>query len=292
MRDQAPAPPPARLTEEPRPAGETRAPQADGGPARHTEQAEAPAASVTAGAAPAAHAPAEGDLGERSREEPAHPGVSLSPPGVVPESDVRVHSPAAAQPHHNVAPWVEDLGELPPGYGDGRLVSLLRDPRTIFVYWDLSPAQLEQAFHGLGPGRALLKLWTAPQGGEFLREVEVNLEVRGWYVRELPPGIDLRVELWVAGERGARLIRAARPLRLPPAEASTVWDEIYVGIPLGRRLGRGEPLSGGQPLQWRAAPAEKPTEPPAPQRFLGSSERFGISSDRFPSSSPARKDGK
>src|SRR5438128_4521003 len=163
--------------------------------------------------------PAAPEVGERSGEEPAHPGVPLAPPGVIPESDVRVHSPAAAQPHHHLGLWAEELGELPWTYGDGRLVTLLRDPRTIFVSWDLSQQQIEQAFGGLGAARAMLKLWTAPQGGEFLREMEVHLEARGWYVRELLPGLDLRVELWAVGERGARMIRAARPVRLPPAEA-------------------------------------------------------------------------
>ena len=79
-------------------------------------------------------------------------------------------------------------------------------------------------------------------------------------MRELPPGLDLKVELWAIGERGARMIRAARPVRLPPAEPSNVWDEIYVTLPLGRRLGRG-----GQ-----SAPEVPPR---TPQRFLGSSER-------------------
>src|ERR1700719_655548 len=35
--------------------------------------------------------------GNRHRETPAHPGVPLAPPGIVPESDVRTHSPAAAR---------------------------------------------------------------------------------------------------------------------------------------------------------------------------------------------------
>jgi hypothetical protein len=120
----------------------------------------------------------------------------------------------------------------------------------------------------------VLKVWTAPQGGEFLRETDVHLEARGWYLRDLPPGLDLRVELWAVGERGARMMRAARPVRLPPADPSNIWDEIYVNIPLGRRLGRGEPLTGGQPLQWRAGQTAAEGQPGAPQPYLGSSERL------------------
>ena len=204
---------------------------------------------------------------------PSHPGVQLSPPGVISESDVRTHSPGAAHPQQRLGIWAEELGELPWSYGDGRMVTLLRDPRTIYVYWDLSQGQVDQAFAGLGEARAELRLWSSGQGAELLREIEVQLEARGWYVRELPPGLDLKVELWAIGERGARMIRAARPVRLPPAEPSNVWDEIYVTLPLGRRLGRGESLTGGQALQWRAGQSAPEVPPRTPQRFLGSSER-------------------
>src|SRR2546427_8572241 len=84
--------------------------------------------------------------------------------------------------------------------------SLVRDPLTIYVYWDLSQQQIEQAFGGLGSARASLKLWNA-RGGDLVREVEVHLEARGWYVRELPGALELRVELWAQGEKGARLLR-------------------------------------------------------------------------------------
>src|SRR5712691_2025070 len=43
----------------------------------------------------AAEKPQNGNL---HREHPANPGVPLAPPGIVPESDVRTHSPAAAKP--------------------------------------------------------------------------------------------------------------------------------------------------------------------------------------------------
>src|SRR2546427_3178856 len=39
--------------------------------------------------------------------------------------------------------------------------SLIRDPQTVYVYWDLSQQQIEQAFGGLGSARASLKLWNA-----------------------------------------------------------------------------------------------------------------------------------
>ncbi|HEX9604289.1 MAG TPA: DUF4912 domain-containing protein [Myxococcales bacterium] len=194
-------------------------------------------------------APQNGNL---HHELPAHPGVPLAPPGIVPESDVRTHSPAAAMPPKEHG-FVEELGELPWTYGDGRLLALIRDPQTIYVYWDLSQQQIEQAFGGLGTSRASLKLWNV-RGNELLREIEVHLESRGWYVRELPSALELRVELWALGDRGARMLRAARPIKLPPAQPSDVLDEVYASLPLGSAL-RGDPVAGGRPLAWKSGGA-------------------------------------
>jgi hypothetical protein len=214
-------------------------------------------------------APQNGNL---HQEEPAHPGVPLAPPGIVPESDVRTHSPAAAVPPKEHG-YAEELGELPWTYGDGRLVALIRDPQTIYVYWDLSQQQIEQAFGGLGTARASLKLWNV-RGGDLVREVEVHLESRGWYVRELSSALEVRVELWALGERGARLLRAARPIRLPPSQPSDVLDEVYATLPLGTPL-RGDPVIGGRPLAWKSGAAPPGWERRMQPRYAATSSRPG-----------------
>jgi hypothetical protein len=177
--------------------------------------------------------------GQPAATQPSHPGAALSPEGIVPESDVRTHSPGAAAPSGGNASGDPggpgELGELPKGYGDGRLVCLVRDPSCAYIYWDLSQQQIEQAFGGLGAARAALKLWSLK--GDLVREVEVHLEARGWYVRDLVPGAELRVELWALGEHGARLLRAARPLRLPPAVPSDDLNLEYLEVPAWQQLG-------------------------------------------------------
>ncbi|GAC1538444.1 MAG: hypothetical protein NVS2B9_05020 [Myxococcales bacterium] len=203
-----------------------------------------------------------------AREEPAHPGASLSPPGTVPESDVRTHSPAAATPPRERLAFEEDLGELPWGYGDGRLICLVRDPSTLYVYWDLSQEQIKQAFGGLGSAQAILKLCTLR--GELVRQVEVHLGGRCWYVSGLPPGAELRAELWAAGEKGARLLRSGRPVRLPAAGPLNVLGEFYAVLPVGVPLPRDGQLSGGRPLDWKAG-----AEPPDWDRRVGA--RLGAS---------------
>jgi uncharacterized protein len=187
--------------------------------------------------------------------KPSPPGVPLAPPGIAPESDVRVHSPSSAAPsshdHSN-----DGLGELPWGYGDGRLVALVRDPETLFIYWDFTGHQVEQAFSGLGAARAVVKLWNARgAGAELVRECDVHLEARGWYLRDLPSGMELRVEIWAVGERGARLLRAARPVRLPPSVQSDQLEAVYLRLPLDHSLRDG--LTRADPLNYGgAAPSE------------------------------------
>jgi hypothetical protein len=188
---------------------------------------------------------------------PMAPGVPLAPPGIPPESDVRVQSPSAAQPPPSHAQFDARLGELPSGYGDGRLVALIRDPSTLYVYWDFAPLQVEQAFFALGNARAVAKLWNVRGGaGEALvREQDVHLEARGWYLHDLPPGTELRVEVWAVGEKGSRLLRAARPVRLPPATPSDQHEAFYLRVPLDHSLREG--LYRGSPLQYGgAAPSE------------------------------------
>ena len=170
---------------------------------------------------------------------------------------MRTHSPAAAAPPRDapaaglLGVFREDLGELPLGYGDGRLVTLVRDPATLFIYWDFSPHQIEQGFAGLGSARALLRLWNGrQQGGEPVREVEVSLDARSWYLRELPAGVELRVELWAVGEKGARMLRAARPTKLPQALPSTVLEEFYANLALEVPLLKDGQFTGGRPLAW------------------------------------------
>jgi hypothetical protein len=200
-------------------------------------------------------APSEGD---QHRGEPAHPGVPLAPPGIVPESDVRLHTPWAAAPLPSHGHVNEGLGELPSGYFDGRLVGLVRDPATLFVYWDFSPQQIEQAFAGLGGSRAVIKLVQPKEGaGEVVREEEVHLDARGWYLRDLPPAVELRIEVWAVGDRGARMLRAARPLRLPPSSPSETTAAFYLSLPLDHPLpsggvppGQPHDPGGGAPAGW------------------------------------------
>jgi hypothetical protein len=261
------------------PKSSTRTPREPPAKADASEPAKAAAKADRSEPAKAAAKPAAthakngqepGRTPDQHQAGPVHPGVPLAPPGIVPESDVRVHTPAAAMPPPEHGHVNEGLGELPWAYGDARLVSLVRDPTTLFVYWDFSQHQIDQAFAGLGAAHAVLKLLNARNGnGDLVREAEVRLEARGWYVRDLPPGVEARAELWAVGERGSRLMRAGRPIRLPPAVPSEQLETFYVRITLDQPIAGG--ISTGRPLNYGgSAPAgwERRLQP---RSFSGSS---------------------
>ena len=233
---------------------------ADGGPMPATERA---GAAVPPGQKP----PQRSDPPNQHHEEPRHPGVPLAPPGIAPESDVRVHSPSSAAPQPSHGHVNEGLGELPWGYGDGRLVALVRDPATLFVYWDFSPQQVEQAFAGLGAARAVLKLLDART--ELVRATEVRLDARGWYLRDLPPGVELRAELWALGEKGARMLRSARPVKMPAASPSDQLEAFYLRLPLDHSLRDG--IQTGRPLSYGGSAPPGWERRVQPRPFSGSS---------------------
>jgi hypothetical protein len=150
----------------------------------------------------------------------------------------------------------EGLGELPRGYGDGRLIALVRDPSTLFLYWDFSSQQIEGAFDGLGAGHARLKLWSVHAGGnELLRESEIHLDARGHYARDLPPGHEVRAEIWAVGDKGARMLRASRPVKLPPASESDDFELFWLRLRLDQPLRDLKARRGGvaSPRGQRAA---------------------------------------
>lgn len=185
-------------------------------------------------------------------------GAGLAPPGTPAESDFRSRSPRAAdlpstEPYNPEEPpgWYEGLGALPLGYGDDHLVCMPRDPTTAFVYWDLSQHLVARSFEGLSRARAVLKL--IHLSGETLREAEIDLSMRSFYLRELPPGAWFRVELWATGAGGARLLRSARPVFLPPAEASDLLDEQYLHIWFDAPLSGTTLAIATRPQHWRAA---------------------------------------
>jgi hypothetical protein len=213
----------------------------------------------TGGAAAGARAP------ERPRPGRAGPAEGLPDPEGHFVARVRGEDAAREAPHQMAetggdVPWTaedegvgapkydEGLGDLPWGYGDDAFVALPRDPKTLFLYWDLAGDTVARGFEGLEHGRT--QLWLFVQGGEGwerLRVLDFALESRGFYVHDLEPGRTYRAEIHAVDRRGTdRLVgRPSNPVALPPVGPSPIIDDRFARIPwdtpLGRLLGPGHP---------------------------------------------------
>lgn len=154
---------------------------------------------------------------------------------------------------------------------------LVRDPNTLFLFWDFRRDLAQGAALGLPEPRVLFHLF---DGETPLRTLEVGLERRSAYLEGLTPGHTYRVEAWFSGSDGqARPTgRRSTPLTLPPASPSAELRVETVRVPWSESLAswrraahpapgqRLEPL--GAPgrldlpasLEWRGGPG-----PPGPR---------------------------
>lgn len=124
----------------------------------------------------------------------------------------------------------ENLGELPLDYGNDLALALARDPHTLFITWDFSPATLARTREGLESPRAMLRVF---DGDRLVREVEFVPESRSFYIHGLPPGRPYRVEAHYVGREGRsrRLGHSTHPLVLPRTGPSTDTAVRFMRMP-------------------------------------------------------------
>ena len=124
----------------------------------------------------------------------------------------------------------EDLGELPLDYGNDLALALARDPYTLFITWDFSAGVFARAREGLDAPRAVLRVF---DGDRMVREEEVALESRSFYIHGLPPGRPYRVEAHFVGRdgRSRRIGHSTHPLILPRTGLSQDTSVRFMQMP-------------------------------------------------------------
>ena len=124
----------------------------------------------------------------------------------------------------------ENLGELPFGYGDDSVGLLARDPHTLWVYWDFAEQTARRAHEGLPNSRAVLRLF---DGGHLVREVDIALESRAWYLHHVTPGRHYRAEIQFVGVHGEarRVGPSSNAMRVPNEGPSPVIDDRFIKLP-------------------------------------------------------------
>lgn len=139
------------------------------------------------------------------------------------------------------APYDEGLGDLPWAYGDDAVVALARDPATLWCYWDYAHHTIQDAMRGLDNPHVKLRVY---EQGRLVRELDISLESRSYYVNDLAPGRHYRVELFFYGTNGVqnRIGRPSNTIGLPPRGPSPVIDDRFVTLPWGMPLARRHDL--------------------------------------------------
>lgn len=188
--------------------------------------------------------------------------------------------PAMAGPGPTPAKNLESGYELPPGYGDTRIVAMVRDPYWIHTYWEVTEPAIAGLRRELGPSaweasRMILRVYDIsglnaeeaaavsfnPSLAARYFDIVINPYTNNWYIDVGAPNRSYCIDLGILTQDG-RFIRLARsnPVTTPRAGLSEIideeWltlDEIY-GFTLRRGYGFGQSsIELMQPLARRLA---------------------------------------
>lgn len=133
-------------------------------------------------------------------------------------------------------PPPEPVFDLPWSYEDDRVVLMVRDPWTLFTYWDFHPDTISRARAGLGASaRPSLRLLNV-SGSEprVAAQLEVDLGWRAYYFTELEPNGDYRVEVVFLDDEGQEALvgRRSNVASLPADRPSTWVEDRFASIPI------------------------------------------------------------
>jgi hypothetical protein len=130
----------------------------------------------------------------------------------------------------NATGYEENLGELPVDYESDVAMALARDPHTLFVSWDFTPATRARAMEGLDSPRPILRVY---EGDKLVRVEDFVLEARSFYIHGLPPGRSYRVEAHFVGSdgRSRRIGPSTHPVTLPQAGLSQDTSVRFMRMP-------------------------------------------------------------
>lgn len=208
---------------------------------REDEAAEPkPPGTEKAGAGKAKAAkPGTADVAETDIEaEEAETSEAVAAPAIAPEAP-------RAKPRFPQS-WVknellidEGLPELPDGYGDDRLVLLVRDPYWLYLYWDLNPGRVRWAKEQ-GGRQATLRISDVTglhEGNHGQFEIPCSEGARGWYVSVPTDGRTYVAEYGYKAEDGRFLVMVRSNAGTTPiSHMSAQVADTFVTIPYGMPL--------------------------------------------------------
>ena len=138
-----------------------------------------------------------------------------------------------ASPSVDVKPtWSFDI---PPEYGDNKAVLMVRDPWTIYAYWELSQ-DIEDSVRqdieskGLTPSKMILRVYNVTNDeAKAAFDFELTGWVSSWYVHTPEPGNMWMVELGLVSTNGEFFCIARSNIVQTPRNAmSDICDEDWM----------------------------------------------------------------
>ncbi|MBE9169399.1 DUF4912 domain-containing protein [Pleurocapsales cyanobacterium LEGE 06147] len=161
----------------------------------------------------------------------------------------------------------EDLGELPGGYGESRIVLMPRDSQWAYAYWDISNEHKEQ-LRRQGGQQLALRLYDATdisleyQAPHSVQEYLCDELAREWYLPIPVSDRNYVVEIGYRCADGRWLILArSASVRIPPVYPSDWSEDIFVTVDWEEDLSDKTVYELVPPSKKQAISGEKSSDP-------------------------------
>lgn len=130
---------------------------------------------------------------------------------------------------------LEPGARLPDRYGQNRIQLMVRDPHSLFVYWEVTPERPAEAF-ARGFRNAVLRVYLADDGEGWDDATVFDLQrgdaPRSWHIQVPCDDCDYRVSVGYVNDRGDFLsLLESNTVRTPRAGESPVIDDRFARLP-------------------------------------------------------------
>ena len=130
----------------------------------------------------------------------------------------------------------QDLGELPGGYGESRIVLMPRDPQWAYTYWDI-PNEHKEELRRQGGQQLAIRLYDVTdinledQVAHNVQEYLCDELAREWYLPIPVSDRDYVADIGYRCSDGRWLVLArSAPVRVPPVYPSDWIEDIFVTV--------------------------------------------------------------
>lgn len=129
-----------------------------------------------------------------------------------------------------------DLGDLPEGYGESRIVLMPRDPQWAYTYWDI-PNEHKEELRRQGGQQLALRIYDVTdidlgyQSPHNVQEYPCDELAREWYLPVPVSDRDYTIEIGYRCADGRWLVLArSAPVRVPPVYPSDWIEDHFITI--------------------------------------------------------------